>query len=122
MSAGFNIPDREEPGANGSGRAIEKLMKVEERVNILMVDDQPSKLLTYEAILSDLGENLIRAQSARQALDHLLKTQFAVVLLDVNMPELDGFQLADMLRRHPRFQDLAIIFISATHLTDRDQL
>lgn len=93
-----------------------------DKVNILMVDDQPSKLLTYEAILSDLGENLIRAQSAREALDHVLKTQFAVVLLDVNMPELDGFQLADMLRKHPRFQDLAIIFISATHLTDRDRL
>ena len=62
-----------------------------DKVNILMVDDQPSKLLTYEAILSDLGENLIRAQSARQALDHLLKTQFAVVLLDVNMPRTGRF-------------------------------
>ena len=97
-------------------------MSLEERVNILMVDDQPSKLLSYEAILDELGENLIKASSGREALEHLLRTDVAVVLMDVSMPELDGFTLADMIRQHPRFQKTAIIFISAVHLTDIDRL
>lgn len=97
-------------------------MSGHERVNILMVDDQPGKLLTYESILSELHENLITARSGREALNHLLKTDIAVVLMDVSMPELDGFELADMIRQHPRFQKTAIIFISAVHLTDLDQL
>ena len=97
-------------------------MSEQEKVNILMVDDQPGKLLSYEAILNELGENLIKANSGREALDHLLKTDIAVVLMDVSMPELDGFELADMIRQHPRFQKTAIIFISAVHLTDLDRL
>src|SRR5947209_8156636 len=94
----------------------------DDRVNILMVDDQPGKLLTYEAILSDLGENLIKASSAKDALEKLLKTDVAVVLMDVSMPEIDGFELAEIIRQHPRFQKTAIIFISAVHLTDLDRL
>jgi signal transduction histidine kinase len=93
-----------------------------DKVNILMVDDQPGKLLTYESILSELHENLITARSGREALNHLLKTDIAVVLMDVSMPELNGFELADMIRQHPRFQKTAIIFISAVHLTELDQL
>jgi CheY-like chemotaxis protein len=91
-------------------------------INILLVDDQPAKLLTYEAILQDLGENLIKAGSAREALDHLLKEDIAIVLSDVCMPELDGFELARMIRNHPRFQQTAIIFISAVALTDPDHV
>src|SRR5579862_4634537 len=87
-----------------------------------MVDDQPGKLLSYEVMLAPLGENLIKATSAKQALELLLKTDVAVMLMDVSMPELDGFQLAAMIREHPRFQRTAIIFISAVHLTDLDQL
>src|ERR1700692_4734785 len=97
-------------------------MSGHDRVNILMVEDQPGKLLTYESILSELQENLITARSGREALDHLLRTDIAVVLMDVSMPELDGFELADMIRQHPRFQKTAIIFISGVHLTDLDQL
>jgi signal transduction histidine kinase len=93
-----------------------------EKVNILMVDDQPAKLLSYEAILHQLGENLIKANSGREALEHLLRTDIAVVLMDVSMPELDGFELAEMIRQHPRFQKTAIIFISGVHLTDLDKL
>ncbi len=97
-------------------------MTMEDKVNILMVDDHPGKLLTYEAILADLGENLIQATSARQALQILMKTDIAVVLMDVSMPELDGFELADMIRRHPRFQKTAIIFISGVHLSEADTI
>jgi len=94
----------------------------DEKINILLVDDQPAKLLSYEVILRDLGENLVKATSAREALELLLKRDIAVVLIDVCMPELDGFQLAAMIREHPRFRQTAIIFISAIHLSDVDRL
>jgi PAS domain S-box-containing protein len=97
-------------------------MTANDRVNILMVDDQPAKLLSYEAILGDLGENLIKASSGREALEVLLKTDIAVVLMDVSMPEMDGFEMAEIIRQHPRFQKTAIIFISGVHLTDLDRL
>jgi PAS domain S-box-containing protein len=96
-------------------------MEIHDKVNILMVDDQPAKLLSYEVMLGGLGENLIKTNSAKQALEVLLNTDIAVVLMDVSMPELDGFQLAAMIRQHPRFQRTAIIFVSAVHLTDLDQ-
>ena len=97
-------------------------MSRNDKVNILMVDDQPAKLLSYEVMLDGLGENLIKAHSAKEALELLLNNDIAVVLMDVSMPELDGFQLAAMIRQHPRFQRTAIIFVSAVHLTDLDQL
>src|SRR5258705_2308753 len=93
-----------------------------EKVNILLVDDQPSKLLSYEVILHELGENLLKASSGREALEHLLKTDIAVVLVDVCMPDLDGFELAAMIREHPRFQKTAMIFISAIQVSDIDRL
>lgn len=95
---------------------------MKDKVNILMVDDQPAKLLSYEVMLGELEENLIKATSAKQALELLLKNDVAVVLMDVSMPEVDGFELANMIRQHPRFQKTAIIFISAVHLTDVDRL
>ena len=73
-------------------------MSEHEQVNILMVDDQPAKLLSYEVILGELGENLLKAGSGREALEHLLKTDIAIVLMDVSMPELDGFELAALIR------------------------
>jgi PAS domain S-box-containing protein len=97
-------------------------MSNQDQANILMVDDQPGKLLSYEAILKDLGENLLKARSAREALDLLLRHDIAVVLMDVSMPEIDGFELADMMHQHPRFHKTAIIFISAVHLTDLDRI
>jgi len=97
-------------------------MSPKDRVNILMVDDQPAKLLSYEAILSELDENLVKATSGKEALEYLLKSDVAVVLMDVSMPEIDGFELASMIRQHPRFHRTAIIFISAVHLTDLDRL
>jgi response regulator RpfG family c-di-GMP phosphodiesterase len=97
-------------------------MSTSDQVNVLMVDDQPAKLLSYEAILADVGVNLIKATSGREALEHLLKAEIAVVLMDVSMPEIDGFELAAMIRDHPRFQRTAIIFVSAVRLTDLDRL
>ena len=95
---------------------------LEDKVNILLVDDQPAKLLTYQAILGDVGENLLTASNATEALELLLKNDVAVVLIDVYMPDIDGFQLAAMIRNHPRFEKTALIFISAILLTDVDRL
>jgi signal transduction histidine kinase len=97
-------------------------MNSREPVNVLLVDDQPAKLLSYETILSSLGENLIRANSGKEALEHLLKRDIAVVLVDVCMPELDGFELAAMIRNHPRFQRTAIILVSSILVEDVDRL
>ena len=91
-------------------------------VKILVVDDQPSKLLTYDAILSELGEELIRANSASEALEALLKHEIAVVLADVCMPDLDGYELATMIRQHPRCQRTSIIFVSAVMMAEPDRL
>src|ERR1700751_1244088 len=91
-------------------------------VNILMVDDQPAKLLSYEVILGELGENLIKVTSEKEALEQILKNEIAVVLLDVSMPDIDGFELARLIREHPRYQRMAIIFISGVPLTDLDKI
>jgi CheY-like chemotaxis protein len=91
-------------------------------VNILLVDDQPAKLLSYELILQELGETLIKATSGREALEHLLKKEVAVILVDVCMPEQDGFELVAMIREHPRFQKTAIIFVSAIMMAEPDRL
>src|SRR5246500_5142978 len=98
------------------------LTDASEKVNILMVDDQPAKLLSYEVILAELGQNLIKASSATEALNILLKNDIAVVLMDVSMPDVDGFELADVIRQHPRFEQTAIIFISGVLLADSDKI
>ena len=97
-------------------------MQKRDKVNVLVVDDEPAKLLTYQAVLAELDETLLFAKSAREALERLLHSDIAVVLLDVKMPEMDGFELARMIHEHPRFENLAIIFISGVYLTDNDQL
>jgi two-component sensor histidine kinase/CheY-like chemotaxis protein len=103
-------------------RARENTVQNKDRVNILLVDDQPGKLLSYEVMLAELDETLVPVSSAKEALAYLLKSDVAVILVDVCMPELDGFELAEMIREHPRFQKTAIIFISAIHLTESDYL
>lgn len=94
----------------------------QDKVNILVVDDQPAKLVSYEAVLSELDENIIKASSARTAFEVLLKNDIAVILVDVCMPELNGFELAQMIREHPRFKDIAIVFVSAIQIDDLDRL
>ena len=105
--------------AEGHGR---KMHPNRDKVNVLLVDDQPSKLLSYEVILEELGENLIKAASGKEALAQLLRREIAVILVDVAMPELDGFELAAMICEHPRFEQTAIIFVSAVHLSEFDSL
>ena len=83
------------------------------RVAILVVDDRPAKLLAMEALLSDLGEQVVCASSGADALRHLLERDFAVVLLDVNMPDMDGFETAALIRQRPRSRHVPIIFMTA---------
>jgi signal transduction histidine kinase len=93
-----------------------------DKVNILLVDDEPGKLLSYEVMLSSLGENLIKAESGRQALEQILSHDIAVVLVDVVMPDMDGFELATLIHQHPRYQKTALIFVSAVQIGDLDYL
>src|SRR5947208_9444508 len=90
----------------------------EQKVRILIVDDRPDKMLAYETILSDLKENIVCARSGKEALRCLLKQDVAVVLLDVNMPIMDGFETAALIRQRPRSETTPIIFISAVNDTE----
>ncbi len=82
-------------------------------VNILLVDDKISNLVVLEVILAELGENLVRASSGEQALDLLARDDFAVVLLDVRMPTMSGFETASRIRAHPRASRTPIVFLTA---------
>jgi signal transduction histidine kinase len=99
-----------------------QFMNAPDKVNILLVDDSQAKLLSHEVVLAEMGENLLKASSAREALECLLKNEVALILIDVCMPDLDGFELATMIREHPRFQNTAIIFVSAVMMAHLDQL
>lgn len=91
-------------------------------VNVLLVDDQPSRRLTYRAVLEPLGEHLVEAESGEEALRMLMEQDFAVILLDVNMPGMDGFETAEMIHQHPRFENTPIIFVTAVNVDDMDRL
>jgi signal transduction histidine kinase len=92
------------------------------KVNILLVDDQPSRLLSYQAVLDELGENLISARSGEEALKRLMEAEFAVILLDVSMPGMDGFETAQLIHQHPRFENTPIIFVTGVHVDELDRL
>jgi signal transduction histidine kinase len=89
-----------------------------DKVNVLLVDDQESRLLTYDTILQELGQNLVHAHSGFEALQCLMKEEFAVVLLDVSMPGMDGFETASLIHEHPRFERTPIIFVTGVHVTE----
>ena len=94
-----------------------------DKVNILLVDDQPARLLSYETILGVLGHNLVTAHSGIAALEKLMgEDDFAVVLLDVSMPGMDGFETAAMIHDHPRYESTPIIFVTGVHDSDLDRL
>src|SRR5499427_5758442 len=97
-------------------------MGVNSKVNMLLVDDQPARLLSYETILAELGQNLVLASSGLEALEKLMKDEFAVVLLDVSMPGMDGFETATLIHEHPRFEKTPIIFVTGVHVTELDRL
>jgi signal transduction histidine kinase len=97
-------------------------MNQDDKVNILLVDDQPARLLSYETILDGLGQNLVQARSGLEALEKLMKDDFAVVLLDVSMPGMDGFETASLIHEHPRFEKTPIIFVTGVHVTELDRL
>jgi signal transduction histidine kinase len=97
-------------------------MGVSDKVSVLLVDDQPQRLLTYETILGELGLNLVTARSGLEALEKLMKQEFAVVLLDVSMPDMDGFEAATLIHQHPRFERTPIIFVTGVHVSELDRL
>jgi signal transduction histidine kinase len=97
-------------------------MAASENVNLLLVDDQPARLLSYDAILSGLGHHLVHARSGEEALQRLMELDFAAILLDINMPGMDGFETASLIHQHPRFEKTPIIFVTAVHVTDLDRL
>lgn len=96
---------------SGRVRLIE--MQNEEKVNILVVDDLPEKLLVIDSILEGLGQNVVKARSGREALRCLLEREFAVILLDVHMPDMDGIETAAMIRSRRQSADTPIIFVTA---------
>src|SRR5256885_9381664 len=93
-------------------------MQPEQPVNILLVDDRPENLLALEAVLAPLGHNLVKAHSGREALKCLLSQDFAAILLDVHMPDIDGFETAELIRERQRSQDTPIIFLTAVNTSD----
>lgn len=97
-------------------------MNDHDKVGILVVDDQPSQLLSHEAILRELGERLVMARSGREALQRLMDEDFAVILLDVNMPDMDGFETASLIHQHPRFEKTPIVFVTGAQPTTLDRL
>src|SRR5215472_6119626 len=97
-------------------------MLTQKKANILLVDDQPARLLTYQSVLSVLEQNLVCARSGLEALEKLMRDEYAVVLLDVSMPEMDGFEAAQLIHQHPRFEKTPIIFVTGVHVNELDRL
>jgi PAS domain S-box-containing protein len=90
-----------------------RIMPSESHINILLVDDKPDKLAALESVLTDLGANIVTAPSGKEALRLLLKYDFAVILLDVNMPIMDGFETATLIRERKKSEHTPIIFVTA---------
>ena len=91
---------------------------INEQANILLVDDRPDKLLALEAVLGGLKQNLVMARSGKEALRQILKQDFAVILLDVSMPTMDGFETAALIRKRPSCEFTPIIFITSINGSD----
>src|SRR5215471_9201170 len=89
---------------------------------ILLVDDSPARLTSYEVILAGMGLEFERALSGRDALERLLTKDVAAILLDVSMPGMDGFEVARLIRAHPRFERTPIIFVTGVHVSQLDRL
>jgi signal transduction histidine kinase len=119
-SAGQETAETEARPADDSDqlpRGPAALPAIEDRVNILLVDDQPANLVALEAMLQSLGQNLVKADSGREALKWLLTHDFAVILLDVKMPEMDGFETAELIRQRDKSRHTPILFLTAADNT-----
>src|SRR5207247_3105907 len=96
-----------------------------DRTSILIVDDSPEKIVALESILDELGQDIVKASSGRDALRHLLTRDFAVILLDVRIPVMDGFETAALIRQRPRAEHTRTIFVTAfpheTHVARGDR-
>jgi signal transduction histidine kinase len=120
-NGGYEAPGATSAGARESGNSHRLLSEEVEKVNILLVDDLPEKMLALEAILTSPSFNLVKASSGRDALRHLLHDDFAVILLDVNMPGMDGFETATLIRKRKKSEHVPIIFVTA-YGADDDRL
>jgi signal transduction histidine kinase len=98
----------------------EPAMETQDRVNILMVDDEEKNLLALEAVLGSLGQNLVKAKSGKEALRKLMQDDFALILLDVQMPEMDGFETASLIRSRDKSRYIPIIFLTAVGKTEEE--
>jgi len=85
----------------------------QEKVNILVVDDLPEKHVVFRSILDELGQNIVSARSGQEALRYILEMEFAVILLDVNMPDIDGLETAQLIRQYKKSAQTPIVFITA---------
>lgn len=118
----MSTPQTGQTSAVASQPAAGEAQSAAPRASILLVDDQPARLLSYEAVLYGLGVQCVRALSGPQALERLLEQEFAAILLDVNMPEMDGFEVARLVREHPRLERTPIIFVTAVNVSELDRL
>src|SRR5688500_14807191 len=90
----------------------------EQKLNILLVDDRPENLVALQSVLEDLNQNLVKAESGREALRRLLEDEYAVILLDVQMPGMDGFETASLIRARAKNQHTPIVFLTAINKSD----
>ena len=95
-------------------------MQSDRPANILLVDDQTENLLVLEAVLTDPGYKIVRAHSGREALKCLLEQEFAIVVLDIQMPDMNGFELAQSMRQRESTKHTPIIFLTALYTEDAD--
>ena len=107
------LPSDDRSMSNGAPKGAHEC-----KANILLVDDRPEKLLALEAVLGSLGQNLVRANSGKEALRALLRDQFAVILLDVSLPGMDGFETASLIRKRPQTEHTPVIFITSINATE----
>ncbi len=118
----MNIPKIEIPALRADGTTQRSVVPVGERAGVLVVDDTPAKLVALTAIVSGMELEIVTANSGEQALRQLLKRDFAVILLDVNMPTMDGFETATLIRSRPRSADTPIIFVTAEANSDAERI
>lgn len=106
------------PPESTPGEGVDPMAEIDPRAAILLVDDRPENLLALEVVLESLGQDLVRATSGREALRHVLERDFAVILLDVSMPDMDGFETAALIRQRKKSEHTPIIFVTAINKTD----